>query len=295
MSDFGFRRHGSHVFESKYCLPSDKILDEKTYRLRLIMRAAASLITGAAYFARVLPPVAVSYLCSYPVVGNSLSHFPGFTIYSVLALFACLKNTWWANDIANSHRQSFFQKPELVRADDAFFTSVRGNDRGHDLLFDGLRSCFVCSRENIWFQSLAIEATSASPVVKTWRALHAGINLGLRHNALRSFRVPSPPDEQIVFRLDNAGCRSPIRELDFYGCMAVQESDFQENGAWTFPDYSSGTPSHSRRHRRHSHVAGIMGALSRAAALLFSRRVLRRLATPRRKSVSAGHRPVQQI
>ncbi|MER2520287.1 MAG: hypothetical protein ABTQ34_06325 [Bdellovibrionales bacterium] len=293
MSDIGFCGRSNNVFESKYFLVPDKILDEKTYRLRCIMRAAASLVTCPAYLARVLAPAALFAASANYVVGCASGSFPAFALLLALATPVFLLNKWRADDIAKQQKKFFIQKPAFVYSDDAFIDSVRGVAQEHDLLFNGLRSCFASSRENIWFASLVIQTAHASPVVKSWRAFQVGGKLGLQHNALRSFWIPSSPGEEIVFRIDNAGYRRPIQKYDFYGRMAVHESHLRDEGAWTLPTYHSAPPLLSHRHRRRTHLAGMMDSLSGAAASLLLRHALRRLAIHRRTSVSKENRPAR--
>lgn len=291
--DSGFRLGTHRYAKSKYSLPADKILDEKTYRLRLIMRAAASLITCPAYLARILTPAAISINLLDSLVGRTGNSFLVFAPFAALAAYVFFKNKWRADDIVKRQRLFFFHKPDLGYSDDSYLAAARKHERAHDLLFNGLRACFAASHENIWFRSLALEATHASPVLKSWKAICAGLQLGLRHNVLRSFISLPSSGEQIVFRLDNACYRSPIQSQDRYGRMGVTESNLQDAYAWTSPMHHLPTFSHFHRLRRHIPAVEAVTMLSRAAHSAFSRFSFPRVASFRRRSVLAARRPAR--
>lgn len=234
MNGSGFRPDADRLANSPHFLIGDKILDAKTYRLRLIMGTTATLVTCTACLSRMLLPFAAlswgiySLVCQVP---NAVA----FVCVTLPSFALGMTNAWLSHDIYKRIQRDYFDKPELVHKDDAFGHAIRRHNQEQDLLFSHLRACFVSSRENIWFRSLALEATHASPFLKSWKAFCAGLQLGWRHNALRSFRIPSCQSEQIVFRLDNAGYRSPIRELDFYGVMKVTERMLRNKKEWTGP------------------------------------------------------------
>lgn len=215
------------MFQSQFFNIPDKILDEKTFRLRRIMHVAAQAITGTAYCLRVLPPFALSVptACSL-AMNNTPESFICFSAFSLSALLGCLGNAFLTGKIYNAQRRAFFSKPELVFFDTPHLTSAKSYHDQHAWLLKNLRSCFVCLPDNIWFKSLAFTSTEDSPAVEFWKAVRTGLKLGLRHNALRSFGVPASYGEKIMFRLDTAAYRAPISAIDKYGDTDIKKFHF---------------------------------------------------------------------